>query len=173
VNRKIVLGIFVLVVIVFLLPWINVSCMGTSVVTANGFDMVTGKSNDVPGGLLTRVDNKMDPQPLAILILVSAIVGIIITLLKWKRAPTAQTITAILGIVFLIALKLKLDNQVTQEGQGAIKIDYLIGYWLAIVLFAAVAVMSFLKQGISIKITKTPHAIEPDMDKKDNLPPGI
>jgi hypothetical protein len=49
VTRKIVLGIFLLAIIFFLMPWVSVSCMGEDIIQISGLDMVTG-SYDVPSG---------------------------------------------------------------------------------------------------------------------------
>ena len=159
-TRKIVLGIFLLAIIFFLLPWVNISCAGTHVITISGLDMVTGSYD------ITDVekfnDTNAESEPLAIWTLVAAGVGLIASLFVWKIGFVIRILSGLAGIGLLIALKIKLGNdianQIGNEMEGIIQINYLAGYWLTMTAFAAASIVSAIKKQYTIKIIETPES---------------
>ena len=144
-SSKICLVLFVLVIILFLLPWFAVSCAGSTVatITVSGLDMVVGK--DLPSVTGTPSSNRLDTEPLVVGVLATAVAGILASLL-WKNASSARIVLGIVGIALLIAFKYKLDNRVIQEGRGILQVTYLAGYWITIIAFGAAAAVSLLKR---------------------------
>lgn len=140
--RKIVLGIFILAIILFLMPWIDISCTGVPIMSASGIDMVTG-SYDVPKDY---TNNNPQSEIFAILALIAAIVGLIACLIRHKIAFFTRVISGIAGIVFLIALKLKIDKDIFSQSEGVLQVNYLIGYWLTIIAFVAAIVVSLIRK---------------------------
>jgi hypothetical protein len=171
-KRKIILGLFVLAIILFLLPWVSLSCAGTTMTSASGLDMITGKHYETSSAFGSPSDNEMDSQPLAIAALAVAVIGIILSLVNWKRAFILRVGLGIAGVVLLIALKLKLDKEVTQEGQGMLQINYLFGYWMTMICFAAASVVNFFKDNVMIKFQRVPDRVETDKESLDKKPPG-
>jgi hypothetical protein len=162
-TRKIALGIFLLALIFFLMPWVSVSCAGEDLIQVSGLDMVTG-SYDVPSSD-EFPSGSSESEPLAIGAMVAAAVGLIISLFTWKMGFILRILAGIAGIGLMIALKIKIGNdlgsQITSEMKGVIQINYLVGYWLTLVAFAAAAIVSAIKNEYTIKIEKTPETVEP------------
>jgi lysylphosphatidylglycerol synthetase-like protein (DUF2156 family) len=171
-KRTVVLALFIVAILCFLLPWISLSCMGTTITTASGVNMVTGKQYDAPdmttGGSST---NSMDTEPLAVAALAVAVVGIVVSLMKFKQAAIVRVLLGIAGVVLLIALKFKFDNKVNNEGQGVVQVNYLIGYWLTIIVFGLAAAANFLKDNVKFSFQKTPNTESPAIEPVDKKPP--
>jgi hypothetical protein len=151
VNRKISIALFVLAAILFLLPFADLSCSGTKVVSVTGVDLVIGKQVDNSSYGGSSSENAIDPQPLAIVALVAAVAGVVSGFI-WKRKAIARVILGVAGAALLIALKFKLDGDISREGQGYLQISYQFGYWAAIIVFVAAAAVNFLKKEISLKL---------------------
>ncbi|MFA5308390.1 MAG: hypothetical protein WC370_02755 [Dehalococcoidales bacterium] len=160
-TRKIALGIFLLAIIFFLMPWVNVSCMGTNVASASGLDMVRGVYN-VPG---EYTDTPPQSEPLAMWALIAAGVGLLVSLFTGELAFLLRILSGLAGIGLLIALKIKLGNDFNNTDSlmgtgtaGMIQLNYLPGYWLTLISFALAAIVSAIKKDFKISITKTPES---------------
>jgi hypothetical protein len=170
-TRKIALGIFLLAIIFFLLPWVSVSCMGEDIIQVSGFDMVTGSYNVPSEGEFASVN--AESEPLAIWALVAAGVGVFVSLFTWKIGFFLRILSGLAGIGLLIALKIKLSNdfgsQLTSEMAGFLQLKYLIGYWLTLVAFAAAVIVSAIRNENGVKKVKTQEAPsegrQPPIDK--------
>jgi hypothetical protein len=174
--RKIVLGIFLLVIILFLMPWVNVSCAGASIVEVSGFDMVTGNYN-VPqeyAGSSSGSNN----EPLAIGVLAAAVAGAIFSLFSGKFGIFMRVLSGLAGIALLIALKIKLGNDfrdssadTSNEMYGVVQLRFLIGYWLTLGAFAVAAILSVIKKDVTIKISTKPETATIGITPENKPPP--
>jgi len=173
-TRKIALGIFLLAIIFFLMPWVSVSCAGQDIIQVSGLDMVTG-SYDVPAGEELG-DMPSESEPFAIWALVAAAVGLIVSLFAWKIGYILRILSGLAGIGLLIALKTKISNdftsQMSDEMMGIVQVKYLIGYWLTLVAFAAAAIVSAIKNEYAIKIVKTQEPSAPTGGPPAEKPPS-
>jgi len=167
--RTITLGIFLLAIVFFLLPWVSVSCAGEDLVRVSGMDMVTG-SYDVPGNEEFAATNG-ETEPLAIWVLGVAAVGLIFSLFTSDFSRVLRVLSGLAGIGLLIWLKIKIGNDVSAglpaEASGLVQVNYLYGYWLTLAAFAGGAIMSAVKSKFGLKIVKVPEAIPPP-----NKPPA-
>lgn len=141
-GRKIALGVFLLAIIFFLMPWVNISCAGTELFSASGFDMVRGSYN-VPTEFADEAS--MENEPIAIGALAAAGVGLIISLFKGGFGRLLRILAGIAGIALMVALKFKIDDQIRGEGEGILQLNYMAGYWLTLSAFAVAAVISLFK----------------------------
>ena len=159
--KKISPATFGLVLICFFLPFAHISCQGQKVATITGIQLVTGTTiGGPPAGFSqeespfgapgirpigpetprrslgeSRDSQKVDPEPLAILALCSAVAGLGLSFLKTKNGTIVTIVASALGLVFLLLLKAKIDNEVLKEGEGILRVEYGSGFWLAFVLF--------------------------------------
>ena len=160
--RTITLGIFLLAIIFFLLPWMSVSCAGEELIQVSGLDMVTG-SYDVPGN--EELPTSGEREPLAIWALGAAAVGLIFSLFTSNFSRVLRVLSGLAGIGLLIGLKIKIGNdigvEIPAEASGLIQVNYLYGYWLTIAAFAAAAIMSAVKSKFGFKIVKVPEVPPP------------
>jgi len=137
-------ALYALIIFCFLLPFFNLSCSGQKVMSLTGFQMVTGtqyEQQNMFGGGQTK---KIEAEPLAIFALIASIIGLVISLTKIKNVNLFSIIISIAGAVFLFLLKNKLDNDIITQGQGMITIEYGFGFWFALLLFIASAVIQGL-----------------------------
>jgi len=112
--------------ICFILPWAEISCQGHKVATVNGFQLVTGT---------TIEGQKVKGEALAVLTLLSAIVGLALCIIKDKRRTLGVIVSSGVGIATILLLKLKLDGDILREGRGIIQLSYGAGYYLILVSF--------------------------------------
>jgi hypothetical protein len=172
--RKIALGIFLLAIIFFMLPWVSVSCAGQDIVQVSGFDMVSGSYNIPAEDEFVGVD--AESEPLAIWALVAAGVGVFVSLITWKIGYFLRIFSGLAGIGLLIALKIKLNNdfssELTGEMAGFLQLKYLVGYWLTLVAFAAAVIVSAIRSENGVKTVKTSEAPgEVNQPPADKPPP--
>jgi hypothetical protein len=108
---------------------------------------------------------------------VAATVGLIVSLFAWKMGFVLRILSGLAGIVLLIALKIKLGNDLSSgiesDMRGVIQINYLVGYWFTLVAFAAAAVVSAIKNEYSIKIVKTPESTATGSGPPVEKPPSV
>jgi hypothetical protein len=170
-GRKIALGIFLLAIIFFLMPWINISCAGNEIFSASGFDMVRGSYN-VPMDVADEVS--MENEPLAIWALVAAAGGLIFSLFQGGFARFLRILAGLAGAVLMVWLKFKFDDQVRGQGEGILQLNYLIGYWITLGAFVVAAVVSLFKGENGKKISNTsatPTQVSPPPGAPPPTPP--
>ena len=61
-----------------------------------------------------------------------------------------------IGVTFLVLLKAKIDNDALQQGEGVLRVEYGIGFWLILLLLlGAIGLNAFLfrqtNNGITLK----------------------
>ena len=135
--RKISASVFGLILVCFLLPFATVSCQNTPVARLNGFNLAVGTTIDTPspmGGPPQR--NQISGEPLATGALLCATIGIATSFLKPKKSAIIPAVSGGLGVLSLLFLKSKLEDDVLRQGTGMLMIDFQTGYWLAFFLFA-------------------------------------
>ena len=144
-SRSVSLGLFVLVLLCFLLPFSRISCGKSEVVKATGYDVAFGKEiqvqPDTTGGRESWKARPAEPDVVAIAGLVAALVGIGLVLVRERRGAIARAILSGHGLVLLIALWAELRYRVHQNSA---QLQMLAGYWAALVLFAVAGVVNLL-----------------------------
>jgi hypothetical protein len=151
-------AIFIIILICFFLPFINITCQGEKVATLTGIQLVTGTTIEQPSmfgakGKTTKVEGEL----MALLAFISAIVGLILSFLKNRKISLATAIVGGLGLIFLLLLKNKLDNDMLREGQGMLQLEYSTGFWLTLIFFILAAVWNvfIFSKGNKIQIEET------------------
>jgi hypothetical protein len=163
------------VILLFFMPFVNLSCSGQTIMSLTGFQLITGAEysgqnmfgQDMSGSMgntNTTEKREIDSQPLALFALFAAIVGLIVGFIRKKFIALLNMIISGLGAVFLILLKFNLDSDVDLSGQGVIRLEYQAGYWLAILVFICAAIVFWLiykEKGAPVINTTTPPTIAP------------
>jgi len=133
-------GIHVVALVCFALPFASLSCGGSKIATASGFDLLRGPKITRAEAVPKRVQRR-GPEPLAIAAAACAAVGALAFAgRRWTAA--LGFFTGIAGALALVFLKLRLDGQVTDQSRGLVKIVYEPGYWAAFVLLALAALVA-------------------------------
>jgi hypothetical protein len=136
IARKASPAALILTLICFFLPFVTFSCDGTRM-TFSGIQLVTGVTIQQPQMLGPPANQKIDPEPLAILAFLAAIGGLGLSFLKGKRSPVASAVLSAIGVIFLLALKSKIDGDTLRQGRGMVEVHYEAGFYLSLVLLLA------------------------------------
>lgn len=128
-------AIFGIVLICFFLTWVNVSCQGQKVATFSGIQLVTGTTVEEPQMFGSAKKRKIQGETLAIFVFLSACAGFALSFIKDKKGAMGTAVTGGMGIIFLLLLKSKLDNDILRQGQGMLQVDYGAGFYLTLLLF--------------------------------------
>jgi hypothetical protein len=151
-------AIFGIIIFCFLLPFVNITCSGQTVMSLTGFQLITGAEVDQSGmfnqqnmfnqqGMQneTTESQSVDSQPLALFALLAAILGFALSFIKKKPIALLCMIVSVLGCIFLILLKVNLDSDASSGGQGIgegiVQLEYQFGYWFSVLLFILGAVL--------------------------------
>jgi hypothetical protein len=158
VARKLSPAAFVLAIVCFFLPFVTFSCQGQKVASFSGIQLATGTTIKQPQMFGPPKSQKIDAEPLAVMALLSVLVGVGLSFLRGKKGAVGSITLAVLGVILLVALKSKLDGEALNQGGGMIQVNYEAGYYLSLIflLAAAGAGIYALMEGKG-KGTKTDH----------------
>lgn len=137
--RKLPLPTFLLALLCFFLPFVTFSCSGQKVATFTGIQLATGTTLERPQAFGPSTSQKIDPEPLAVLALLAALAGLGASFVKGKKGAVGSTVLAGLGVIFLLALKSRLDNEALSQAGGTIQVSYEAGFYLVMVFLLAAA----------------------------------
>jgi len=140
-------AIYGLVLICFFLPFTHISCAGEKVATLTGVQLVTGTTIEGPPSAFGEKEKseKVEPEPLAILTLITAIIGFGVSFLKDRKSTLLTALIGGFGLISLLLLKSKIDNEVLRKGEGILRVEYGFGFWLVLLLFlCAIGLNGFL-----------------------------
>ena len=123
IARKLSPAAFVFALICFFLPFVTFSCQGHEVASFSGIQLATGTTVKQPQMFGPPKSEKFQPEPLAILALLSVVAGVGLSFLKGKRGAVGSALLAVAGVVLLAALKSKLDGEAASQGGGLIQVN--------------------------------------------------
>lgn len=152
--RKLPPPTFLLALLCFFLPFVTFSCSGQKVATFSGIQLATGTTLQRPQAFGPSESQRIDPEPLAVLALLAALAGLGASFVKGKKGAVGSTVLAGWGVILLLALKSRLDNEALSQAGGAIQVNYEAGFYLvmAFLLAAAGASAYVLFQGKHIQL---------------------
>lgn len=143
-SRPVSLGLFVLVLLCFLLPFARISCGKQVVVQANGYEVAFGKEvptqPDSTGGKQTWAGERAAPDFVAIALLVAILVGIGLVTIRGRRGAIVRAIYS--GHCLLLPLALWVELSLFRDVHGQLRM--LAGYWATIALFVVACVVNLL-----------------------------
>lgn len=137
------------IILLFFLPFVNLSCSGQTIMSLSGFQLITGadyKANSMFGETTNseaKADEKVDSQPLALFALLAAVIALALSFVKIRTMSLVNIVLSALGAIFLILLKINMDGDAKLSAQAVITLDYQFAYWLSIILFIAAAVVQW------------------------------
>jgi hypothetical protein len=148
-------AVYVVIVILFFMPFVNLSCGGQTIMSISGFQLITGtevKADGMFGGEMNSTDElntdqkkEIESQPLALLAFVAAIIGLILSFFQMRITALSNIVVSVAGVIFLLLLKVSLDGDadLNVSGQNVITLDYQFAYWFSIILFIVGAVVQW------------------------------
>jgi len=136
-----------LIILLFFLPFVNLSCSGQTIMSLTGFQLITGaeySSQNMFGqnmsgqmnGAEVKDNKEIKAQPFALFAFLAALVGLALSFIKKKSIAMINLVVSVLGAVFLLILKFNIDGDVELSGQNMIKLEYQAGYWLSFCCFS-------------------------------------
>ncbi len=153
VGRSVSLGLFVLILLCFMLPFARISCGEAQVVKATGYEVAFGKTipaqTDSTGGRPRWNERAAEVDVVAIACLIAAVVGLGLSLVRGRRGAIARVILSYHGFLLLLALWGELAYRVRQNGA---QLQMLAGYWAALALFvvACLANLPATRRGLRV-----------------------
>lgn len=163
--------IFGLALMCFFLPWITVSCSGQKIVTLSGIQLATGttikepkmfEGSERPYSYAKRSkgsSERIKGDIFAIIALLASIGGIGMGFLKDRESSIGSAVTGSIGVISLIILSIRLNNQILKEGGGLLQLDYRIGFYLTLFFFLSATVINIY----SLVSDKIPTLYLPDI----------
>ncbi len=146
-SRPLSLGLFLLTLICFLLPFARISCEGEKgkdevVVQGTGYEVAFGKTiparPDTTANSASPPAEKTGPDFVAVAILAATLVGIGLVKVKGRRGAVVRGIYSGHCLLLPLALWVELQFRVGFGGN----VEVLIGWWATLGLFAAACVVN-------------------------------
>ena len=152
---------FVIALVVFLMPFLDIRCNEMSLKKINGVELATGyqidspgKSNSLFGGLENKETSsfskkeKKESNIYALAALLIGVAGLALSLLNVKTAIAAASATGALAAVALIGLMVDINRQVSsqqaeQSKDVVISVNFTVWFYLSVLAFLAAAYFSF------------------------------
>lgn len=168
-TLKMLSPVFYLVVIIsFFMPFIEISCQHTSLGTLSGYTVMTGSAGENLSK--TSKDVKTEINLELVVVFVTAILGLVLTIFKNPKLVIASALTALIGFVFLMIFRSNLQAQVqtTNQFMQIIQVHYKLGYWLCFifllvaVLFETIYFFTTKKESVAAGQTFSPINPPPD-----------
>lgn len=151
--------------LLFLLPFVTLSCLGQDLASLTGRDLVTGTSVEMPGEDGNRQRQEIPAESLALLALAcGAAAGVLGLVLKPGRTAVIPAIMSAVAAVALVLLKAKIDRDVLANGQGMLQVSFTWAFWLAFGCYAAGGVFNGMRsrrQSLSL----SPRMASPGPDR--------
>jgi hypothetical protein len=158
-------GLFGVAVLCFFLPFFNIKCNNTKIVTVSGVQMATGtRINPAGGGMFDRIgdtgssskESKEMFEIPVLLALLTVLAGAIVTLVlaqkgrdrknsQWAIYLSAGTLLLLLAEAVSLMIQMSdLDKEATQLS-GMITWHFDIGYWLVVLISIGTVVYNVME----------------------------
>ncbi len=132
-----------LILVIFFMPFVNVSCTNMVNIPLSGVDLATGKTIEFKEPFSDKVTReRIEPEPYATIALGVAVLGLLVGFARTSAARLVNAVAGAAGAVLLLLLRSKIDDAVMRESGGLISVSYEAGYWIALVLFLLAAMVS-------------------------------
>ncbi len=141
--KKISPVFYVVIVLSFFLTFVNITCAGTKIASLSGFEVAFGTTIEQPGGAGGMFGGKgakakettTDPNATAIIALVIAVAGIILSFVQIKQQSLILIILSALGFIVMLMVKSSIGGDISKQPVQMLEISYGIGYYLALLFF--------------------------------------
>ena len=130
---------FLLICLLFLLPFMSLECGNNKMVTVTGIQLVTGISYEAPLDQRDHTTSKASNSDFfADIALMSALCGIVFSIyhkLDNKYLKSSVITCSSLIAVALLGLQIEMNSKLDEHANAAlVRINYEIGYWLCLII---------------------------------------
>ncbi len=185
---------FAVAILLFLLPFAEVKCNGSTLMSNTGIGIATGgkwrtvvdagkglfggDTNKTSSSSISQ-DEKQPPNKYAIAALVLGIIGLAVTFLKIKAKNPVVMAIGIIAAVALIALMIQLKSDVsTKTGKDnelgmdvKIKVSFTVWYFLSVLSFLAAAFFGYKHHKQEEENAVKEYLLKQEVAKEKNIPP--
>ena len=146
---------FAAILVLFFMPFINVSCSGMINVPLTGMEMATGTIVEIKDPVSGRIkQHTVEAMPLAAVAFGVALLGLLGGLFSGRFARFVNGLAGASGVASLLMLKNRLEQELLSQGGGLIVLQYEIGYWGALILFGLAAMAGLYAAILSAPLGK-------------------
>ena len=161
--------IFALILLCFMLPFVQVSCQEQKLMSFTGFQMTFGTEIQQPQMFGPTQTKQIPGDALLILTFLAALAGLACSFLKNRIGILISLICSAGGFLFMLIFKLRVDNEILKQGGGMLNVEYLIGFIAACLLFlVGAAVNGYMLYAEKTNAPSPPIPTQP-ADQIDNL----
>jgi len=125
---------YLLALICFLLPFVEVSCNGQKMVSLTGVQLLAGTQIGATPGALAP-PSQIKPETAVVLAFIAGVAGLALSLLNQRRTRVIAGISGIVAAASLLALQQSIASGAPPQAMGLLQIQYQPGYFLSIGLF--------------------------------------
>jgi hypothetical protein len=135
VLRKFSFAPFALVIICFLMPFVEVSCQGNTVASFTGLNLAFGLEVAEPTMFGPPGTRHVSGETTALLALGLAVAALCLSLISKRLGSLPPAVVSALGLLFMLILKVKLDSEVSKQAGGMLRLEYTFFFTSVCVLF--------------------------------------
>lgn len=169
-SKGIRIAPFVLGILCFLLPFIEVSCSGQKLASFTGLQLITGSELQSPMG---GEPQKYGLEPFALISMLCFVAGVVFALQVSKYVARNMVIISSASLISMFILKVRIDGAITKNSASIpITVNYLSGYWLACIsgISGLLLGLYLLKIIPAIEISGIKKIFEPDINNENGEP---
>jgi len=134
-------SVFALIVLFFILPFVQVSCQQQKLMSFTGFQMAFGTEIQEPQMFGPPKTRQISGDAFILLSFLVALAGLGCSFIKGRLGNITTAICGSVGLIFMLAFKVRLDNEVLKQSGGVLEVEYLFGFVASCLLFLASAVV--------------------------------
>ncbi|MGA2903716.1 MAG: zinc ribbon domain-containing protein [Candidatus Korobacteraceae bacterium] len=139
-------AVYLIALICFLFPFIEVSCSGQKVASLSGIDLLTGTHAGPVSEMLASQGRETKPATPVALAFLAGIAGLVMSLLKQSSTSVIGGVCGVFSAGCLLALQQSLTSGAPPEALGLIQVQYQPGYYLSVLLFFGGAAVLFYSE---------------------------
>ncbi len=133
--KKISPALYLVILIGFFLPFIEISCSNNSLGTFSGYTVMTGDAGQSLAQANKDVKSGLNIE--LVIVFLMTIAGLIFSFFKNPKTIIGAALAGLIGFIFLMIFKSNLDSQITSANQfmTIVQIHYKIGFWISFIFF--------------------------------------
>ena len=141
--RKLPAAAYLLALICFLLPFVEISCNNQKVISFTGMQLLGGTQLPGSGGPFGGPAQRIKPDDSVVLAFIAGIAAVVLSFLNQRRTDIGAGACGIVAAGSLLTLQHSIAAGTPPQAMGPIQVQYQGGYYLSLLSFLAGAALSF------------------------------